>query len=968
MHILEAHIDGFGVFCDQHIRDFGDGVVLFVGPNEAGKSTLMSFISGVLFGFERKSQAGYYPPLSGGRHGGRLVVGMSDGEQRVVERYVGRGQPKDPVDVVGNMSKAIYSNVFAFGLSELASLESLGSEEVRARIYSAGAGLGTRSLPEARKVVLSNLDRLYKRQGRVPEINLLLREIFNLEDLIAGLASRPVEFNEVVCNIERLEEKEERIHRQLDAARSEHLWFMTLRATRGTWEQLRAARALLHALEEGDTAGAGEERDAIFALEPEIRRLKLQQESFIQLADSIPELEAVARERRRSYEERLRELGGTWDAEAIESVDVSPGVADEIRASRERIARQEAEVQRRMEVVGAKREAADEAESRLNRLGERIETSGKLEYDRRDDIVARIRQIDDAQVTLGDINLAEAEVKAAKGGMDSAQMIAEDKVAAVQSAKEEVRRRKALANWLPPLAVAVLSLFAALLMGRGTAMSFTVVLAGLCAAAIMTLSSLRNMRDADGKFEKAMAEAETAERSFKSCKDEHEDTCDSLRRLRREFDLTCSDLFGEEDIDASTLGLARDAARDDLATWDEIVRLQREYAQAKVDCERAEDEWKRARKLHKTALDELERLREEWRSWMSVHGMDPSFGHDAAERTIDAVRDARRAQQAAADAEARLEDAGELASRYVADVNEVMGLLGLEETDVDRACATVEGLVAMVEQAQADKEARTRAQLAVSELDAQFVSAFPVSDRKRAEEFHLSCTAEEIADLCDDAEERRQAIEAELKELAEEKGRLNEKKRLYENDDEIAEAFLELASAESRLAACVGEWAAYRLCLELLDGACDVYERERQPQVIRDASEALTAMTGGRWQSVIARVSGLDSLDVVDKNSRALSHTALSCGTEQQLYLAVRCGLVREYCSHAEPMPVMIDEALVNFDPERAEAAASVLADLTDIAQVLVFTCHPYMAECFRRTGRVTAEFELDGAEIRPLV
>ena len=160
MRILELHIDGYGVFRDQHVRDFGDGVVLFSGPNEAGKSTLMSFVRGVLFGFERESQAGHYPPLLGGRHGGRLVVEMRDGDEVVVERYAERGQPKAPASVVGNMSKALYSNVFAFSLAELASLESLGSEEVRARIYSAGAGLGTRTLPEARKAVLSNIDKL----------------------------------------------------------------------------------------------------------------------------------------------------------------------------------------------------------------------------------------------------------------------------------------------------------------------------------------------------------------------------------------------------------------------------------------------------------------------------------------------------------------------------------------------------------------------------------------------------------------------------------------------------------------------------------------------------------------------------------------------------------------------------------------------------------------------------------------
>jgi len=319
------------------------------------------------------------------------------------------------------------------------------------------------------------------------------------------------------------------------------------------------------------------------------------------------------------------------------------------------------------------------------------------------------------------------------------------------------------------------------------------------------------------------------------------------------------------------------------------------------------------------------------------------------------------------DARMRLKDARERARRHAADVNEVARSLGLPGTDVDGALVVVDELVAMVEQVEADQEKRARARAVVNELAAQFGSAFPSDDLQRAEECHQLHTAQEIADLCDDAESRRQALESELKKLAEEQGRKAEKRRLMEHDDEIAIACLELESAKRRLATQVEEWAAYRLCLELIDEACEKYERERQPQVLRDASEALARMTGGRWQSAIARVSGLDSLDVVDDNGRALPHTALSCGTEQQLYLAVRCGLAREYCSHAQSMPVMIDEALVNFDPERAEAAARVLADLADVTQILVFTCHPYMAECFRSTGRVTAQFELDGAEIRPL-
>lgn len=967
MRILELHIDGYGVFCDQHIRDFGDGVVLFSGPNEAGKSTLMSFVRGVLFGFERESQAGYYPPLSGGRHGGRLVVEMRDGDEVVVERYAERGQPKAPASVVGNMSKALYSNVFAFSLAELASLESLGSEEVRARIYSAGAGLGTRTLPEARKAVLSSIDKLYKRQGKVPAINAVLREIAELERLRGDLASRPAEFNEVVRNMDRLASEERRAREELHEVKARHQWFMALADSRKTWEQLVAARTLLDAFSEEDRSGGEARREAVLAMEPEIRRLKLEQASFVQLAGAIFELEAAVRERRRSYEERLRELGGAWDGERLDSVDVSPGVTDEIRSSRERIARQDAEVQRLAEVVRVRREAADEVELRLSRLQERREEFGESDYDARDDIVARIGGIGEAEGRLGRMGVLEAKAEGAQGRMDAARIVADDKVENVQSARDEIRRNRVFSRWLAPVCTVGLSIILALVMDRGAAVSFAVVLVGVCAAAAMALRALGRMRDANSRFERAMGEAEKAEEAFRGYQDEHGAVCDELRRLKHEYSLACRELFGEDDVDSVRLARERDVARDDLEAWDEMLRLDREWKQAAEDCRRAEGEWKRASKSQNDAAEELGRLREEWRSWLGARGMDSSFGHDAAERTVDAVREARRAQQLVIDAGARLDDARERAMQYVENVNAVARSLGLEETDMDRASVAVEELVAMAEEARADREARERAKLAVRELDAQFAPAFPPDDRKRAKEYHLLHTAEEIAALGEDAEERRKAVEARLNRIAEDRGRLNERKRSMERDDEIAMSSLKLASAKSKLVENTREWAAQRLCLELLDRACEKYERERQPRVLRDASEALGAMTGGRWQSVIARVSGLESLDVVDEHSRALSHAALSCGTEQQLYLAVRCGLIREYCSHAEPMPVMIDEALVNFDPERAEAAAGVLADLADVAQIMVFTCHPYMTECFKRTGRVTAHFELDGADIRPL-
>lgn len=52
MRLLELHIDGFGKFHDRTIS-FNNGINIIYGKNEAGKSTLHTFIRGMLFGIER---------------------------------------------------------------------------------------------------------------------------------------------------------------------------------------------------------------------------------------------------------------------------------------------------------------------------------------------------------------------------------------------------------------------------------------------------------------------------------------------------------------------------------------------------------------------------------------------------------------------------------------------------------------------------------------------------------------------------------------------------------------------------------------------------------------------------------------------------------------------------------------------------------------------------------------------------
>ena len=126
MKISEIYVDGFGVWHDRAWTGLSDGINVFHGPNEAGKTTLMSFIRSILFGFERRSHSKRYEPQKGGKHGGSLSVTVAAGEIRV-ERKAGRhvrgavkvhhrdgtGDEQMLEGVLGGTTRTLYHNVFA---------------------------------------------------------------------------------------------------------------------------------------------------------------------------------------------------------------------------------------------------------------------------------------------------------------------------------------------------------------------------------------------------------------------------------------------------------------------------------------------------------------------------------------------------------------------------------------------------------------------------------------------------------------------------------------------------------------------------------------------------------------------------------------------------------------------------------------------------------------------------------------
>lgn len=88
----------FGAFQDRSLPDFQPGLNLLYGPNESGKTTLMTFLRAMLFGFEGRGRSPY-DPLDGGEPGGSLTLKDDQGQEWLIERW-GRGR-KAKVTVSG---------------------------------------------------------------------------------------------------------------------------------------------------------------------------------------------------------------------------------------------------------------------------------------------------------------------------------------------------------------------------------------------------------------------------------------------------------------------------------------------------------------------------------------------------------------------------------------------------------------------------------------------------------------------------------------------------------------------------------------------------------------------------------------------------------------------------------------------------------------------------------------------------
>ncbi len=1028
MRIHDLRIDGFGRFANLELGPFDRPVTVFHGPNEAGKTTLLEFIRRVLFGFpDGRSRLNPYPPLAGGRHGGRITILSDGGEVVTVDRSQGgrggvvtltteSGEPLPSHNLprlLGHHSRDVFQRIFAFAIDELHDDALLSDESVNSQIYS--AGIGAARLPDALKRLSDEKGGLFLKGGRRHALYDVAQNLERVDSSLQEVADNASDYGRLSTRLKDVEAELGRQNKRRQECQSQLYHQEQLKRAWDDWidlvttdeqlaeltviddfpsdgvkrletlvETIRNARRE-HAAARRDVNDAESaaktpiEHEAILERSAEIRRLERRREYFDSAVRSLPEVSTELSSFRRELARTFADLGPDWDESRLESFDCSIAVRQEVSQHQKQLSRFTTEFE-------GKNVALDQADYALKEATE-AETDAEQRLD-----AATEPSLDDEQIRqrrslirVGHSQLDRARSTGKRAGDLRTQL---DGLISTSTPVRETNRSKTVAAVGVAFAVA---LFVGGAVLGGPALPVGIV-AGLVAVVLAAYVFATNQSPAGADPESPLAAP--IEKSLRDAETEQIELEAKLDEYAESLGL---DAIDEHSLIAANESLDREQQR--LDQWD---RRSEELTDAKRQTEQKTNRAKHCRRAVEAARKAIEVAEVAWRHWLSKRDLRTTLSPDGVleirskvELGHTQLRNVRGAQQ-------RIDTIQNRINGYKATIEPLASDFGVEfDVDNDRGVATAADMLvercADVEREVAKRnEAQTSLTKAKRSLEdrqhdlrsanqkmerlhrsggatdaedfrkrAKIHSQWRDLERKRSEAIgHLQrlsgpgerlqalqselreTDVEEIAEAIRRAEEERDAVDKEIGELNFDLGATRTDRENLASEEESSRLRAKQHRLLEKMRGHARNWTVLTIAENLLKEAQSKFELERQPAVVRHSEEFFRDITGARYYKVFSPL-GKSEIHVTDSAGVPKQPNQLSRGTREQLFLSLRFGLIRELGQRSETLPVVIDEALVNCDPDRGIKAASAFMDLSRTNQVLVFTCHPQIVEWF---------------------
>lgn len=980
------HIYGFGQLENVIIENLADFQV-FYGENEAGKSTIMAFIHGILFGFPTKQQTEYrYEPKHSSKYGGNIKVFLEDKGFTLIERVKGKTAAGDVSvtcenGVIGgeellqelllHVDKGLYQAIFSFNLHGLQNIHQMKGEEIGKFLFSAGM-LGTDRLAQAEGGLQKGLDARFKPGGKKPLINEKLQKLHNLNKELNAAAAKNKEYEALVKQKNMQDHEMSEMQEKIKDVQTEVEGLNEWKKVESLVKEENWTLNEINKLENVDFPNRGIKR--LEALKPLLSSNKAQIVSITTRIEHLKEEIEKLKPNLSMLEQESEILGAIEQYPLYQQLKLQEKQAEikisqfeeKLSSIREKLHLRDHAVE--MSSINTNLYMKDKAEQ-LSRKGQSLKER-KIQLDHRfNEEKSSLELIEENIRTLQtkllpDMERSEIEKKVNDSlNSDKIEMKLEsvrDKIefykkAAQQEKKIEInlKRQKQI------LFFVLITLFLGLgIYGWAADQNLLAIIGGL--GFIVSLIFLAaNLR----------------------------------KPVRKPNDNTLTKLLEEEQQllqKAKSVDFKKIAVLQEKLVQDQNFREQLQVMQVKYDQQMHQydkvikrfEEWELDTSQYKKQITEISRLlsiSEEVAESYLVEAFQLIEQYKSIERERQQVLQSLHA--AKSEQEEMLTRINHLGEQFLQEKNvetqELVYLLrnslkmeqekSVQWKEKQTKLADLEGdlnqlrqegqqlesdFLQLLKEASAENEEAFYELGAKAEKKAKYLERLEDLEKQLHHSFLNKAERENYLQIhdCEEiiAEHNREleALRLRLKGLQEMQASIKYEIQILEEGGLYSVLLHKFKQKKYELEETAKEWAVFSLAQTILMQTIEKYKNTHLPRMLSKADEYLSFLTEGNYRKILLHQSGPGFL-IERKDGTIFEAYELSQATTEQVYVAIRIALATTLYEKFN-LPIIIDDSFVNFDAKRTRKVIKLLHQLKQ-NQILFFTCHQHLLELFTK-------------------
>ncbi|MBO9128739.1 AAA family ATPase [Bacillus sp. 165] len=971
MKIEEIHIYGYGKLEEIQLK-FSSFPVIY-GENEAGKSTIMSFIRFIFFGFPVNRNEKRYEPKHGGKYGGSLTVFTEQYGKLRIERLPkvargevtayfddgGKGGEEVVRELVRGIDRAMFASIFAFDMHGLQNIHRMNEEEIGSYLFSAGT-VGTDTLLRTEKKLQKEMDSLFKANGKKPIVNAMFQETASMHEKMVKWQEQLIVYEELKQKKKQYEERLSELDKQKQLVERSIQEGKAMLALQPLLLDKKKHESYLQLLEDHSFPADGVKRyDALIA---ELKPIELQLDVVSQKVQNTQQQLNFINVDKQQLEaapavEECRLKKGTYD-NLLEEIENLKALASRNREEIEMIAQSLGmSTSRDSSLTWDTTLAAKEEVTVLAQKGRRL-TELKHQLDERFQGTKATLEEYEVQIQYLQAQLLSEEELSTytkQSLVEENAVFQEKTIQDLKTRKNKLEQTGKQKKKQLQLTIGVVFSIVAVLILFGLVMkSLAVSLSGIFifVISIVILMLTRGQ--------------ETV--------------------LLREIQEEISEL--EHKLDGNSAFAAREAIHK-LEKHEQINQLL-EREQFKL--QQAESQYNRVVTEYEEWEKDSFQLEHTIRQWTAYYGLPTSITYSqlmTAFEQIQRIKDLYGEVQRQNEKITILEEKKEA---YETRVYLLANVFGIQKDNISVCLYKMEERLTQqqqqnlrktqLEEKKADWEKERKAlSLLCKKLQEEATALFASAKVQDEEEFrkkgqtteeinqtrkHLVFLDAQIGLLQNSIAEvviDDNMLQTDYNTLLEE---LESKRQAYREEEQelqtlLAESKLHIASLEegsayadflhsyelkkSQLREQAKKWAAYAVAKSILLKTKERYHQEKLPSTLMMAERYFQFLTENQYKAVYAPRDGQPF--IVQRNDGTQFYAnELSQATAEQLYLSLRLALANTYEAKVK-YPLIIDDSFVNFDYLRTEKALSLLQELAKERQIFFFTCHEHMLRFF---------------------